>query len=380
MSFEPNALKAILDVIPSSARKITFTAVPADLSAYPNAAALIGNHPVYDFTISYKDSKGKEHFVDINFPTGSMGISLNYKPTSNETAGNLFMVSIDDKGNVTWLDYSSYNNEQVIAGVEHFSLYGIAYKTETPTYNDIQDHWAKTDIEFVVARDLLGGNDTLFTPDSLLTRGMFIKALEQLAGIDSQPTHSLNEVLTREQVALLLAEYAEHLEITMPETLSAIKYADQSKISTTASKAVKMMQRAGVVRGKDGNQFAPQEKATKAEGAAMLHRFIEAVIDPSVMNGWLKNDSGHWSYYKNGKAVTGWQTINKLRYYFNADGEMHEGWKYDKKKWYYWNNDGAAMGWKFINGKWYYFENDGVMASNTLVDGYQLGEDGAWIQ
>lgn len=380
MSFEPDALKSILDVIPSSARKITFTAVPADLSAYPNAAALIGNHPVYDFTISYKDSKGKEHFIDTNFPTGSVGISLNYKPMSNETAGNLFMVSIDDKGNVTWLDYSSYSNEQVIAGVEHFSLYGIAYKTETPTYTDIKDHWAKTDIEFVVARGLLDGNDNLFTPDSLLTRGMFIKALERLAGIDSQPTHSLNEALTREQVALLLADYAEQLEITMPETLSAIKFADQSKISTTARKAVKLMQRAGVVRGKDGNQFDPQGKVTKAEGAAILHRFMEAVIDPNVMNGWHKNDSGHWQYYQKGKAVTGWQTINKLRYYFNDDGEMYEGWKYDKKKWYYWNNDGAVIGWKFINGKWYYFETDGVMASNTVVDGYQLDLDGAWIQ
>lgn len=68
----------------------------------------------------------------------------------------------------------------------------------------------------------------------------------------------------------------------------------------------------------------------------MLRRFVETIIDLATATGWGKNDSGHWPYYKGDKALTGWQTIGKLRYYFNADGVMHEDWKQDESagKWY----------------------------------------------
>ena len=139
------------------------------------------------------------------------------------------------------------------------------------------------------------------------------------------------------------------------------------------------MQRAGIVKGKDGNRFDPQASATRAEVSAVLRRFVESVIDPATATGWIKNDSGHWLYYKGGTALTGWQTIGKLRYFFNADGVMHEGWKQDEStgKWYYWTNAGAATGWREIGGKWYYFDEYGVMAVNTKVDGYEIGPDGA---
>lgn len=156
-------------------------------------------------------------------------------------------------------------------------------------------------------------------------------------------------------------------------------FADNDKISAWAIKEVAAMQRAGIVRGKDGNRFDPQASATRAEVSVVLRRFVEVVIDPATAAGWVKNDSGHWLYYQGGKALTGWQTIGKQRYFFNADGVMHEGWKQDTdtNKWYYWTNAGAATGWREIDGKWYYFDENGVMAVNTKIDGYEVGPDGA---
>ena len=50
-------------------------------------------------------------------------------------------------------------------------------------------------------------------------------------------------------------------------------------------------------------------------------------------------------------------------------------------KWYYLNESGAmGTGWVFTNGKWYYLSNSGAMLSNTTVNGYVLGNDGAWIK
>lgn len=414
MTFDPAALKAILAAVPSTAGNITFAAAPADLGAFPDAAKLIGAHPVYNFTISYKDGNGNPVTVPVNFPAGSAAITLTYTPVDAEVTGSLFMVYVDGKGAVTWLDKSSYDNGKVLAEVPHFSTYGVAYKAPAPVFTDITGHWAKGDIEFVAARGLLSGTgNNLFSPGGTMTRGMFVTAIGRLAGVnpDSYQTRSFTDVkadayyaayvewaaqknivkgtdeglfspdapVTREQMAVMMVNYAGQMGYSIPTPLTAVTFADNDKISAWAVKEVAAMQRAGIIKGKDGNRFDPQENATRAEVSAVLRRFVEIVIDPATATGWVKNDSGHWLYYKGGKALTGWQTIGKLRYFFNADGVMHEGWKQDTNtdKWYYWTNAGAVTGWREIDGKWYYFDENGVMAVNTKIDGYEVGADGA---
>ena len=413
MTFDPAALKAILAAVPSTAGNITFTAAPADLSAFPDAAKQIGAHPVYDFTIRYKDGNGNMITVPVSFPAGSAAITLNYAPVAAEVTGSLFMVYVDGKRAVTWLDKSSYDNGKVLADVPHFSTYGVACKAPAPVFTDIAGHWAKQDIEFAAARGLLSGTgNNLFSPDGTMTRGMFVTALGRLAGVnpDSYQSRSFTDVkadayyaayvewaaqknivkgtgdklfspdapVTREQMAVMMVNYAGQMGYSIPTPLAAVTFADNNKISAWAAKEVAAMQRAGIVKGKDGNRFDPQASATRAEISVVLRRFVEIVIDPATATGWVKNDSGHWLYYKGGTALTDWQTIGKLRYFFNADGVMHEGWKQDEStgKWYYWTNAGAATGWREIEGKWYYFDENGVMAVNTKIDGYEIGPDG----
>jgi hypothetical protein len=55
-------------------------------------------------------------------------------------------------------------------------------------------------------------------------------------------------------------------------------------------------------------------------------------------------------------------------------------WKQDNYGW--WNTEGSSwsVSWRQIDGKWYYFGQDGYMAHDTVIDGYKLGSDGAWIQ
>ena len=412
MTFKPAALKTILAAVPSTAGTVTFAATPADLRAFADAAAQIGSHPVYDFTITYKDGKGNTIMVNAGFPLGSAAITLACPLSAAETEGSLFMVCVDDKGNVTWLDKSSYDSGRMLADVPHFSVYGIAYKVPAVVFTDTAGHWAKNDIEFAAARGLLSATrNGMFSPDAAMTRGMFVTALGRLAGISpaSYTTRSFTDVkaddyyaayaewavqqnllkgtgeglfrpdapVTREQMAVILSGYARQMGYSLPAVLGNTGFADSDKISTGAIKEVTAMQRAGIVKGKDGNRFDPQGNATRAEISIVLHRFVEIVIDPATANGWGKNDSGQWFYYRNGKALTGWQTIGKQNYYFNTDGVMHEGWKEGNTgKWYCWTIPGTAAGWREIDGKWYYFNEDGSMAVSTKVDGYEIGADG----
>jgi glucan-binding YG repeat protein/lysophospholipase L1-like esterase len=124
-------------------------------------------------------------------------------------------------------------------------------------------------------------------------------------------------------------------------------------------------------------------------------------------SGVMETDWIHVSgkrYYLNDSGVmtTGWQKIDGKWYYLKSGGEMLTGWKLYKDKWYYLNTNSGAMetglievsgkkyylkdsgemmtGWQEIEGKWYYFYPGGQMASNTMIQGYKLGDDGAWIQ
>ena len=370
MAFDSAALKAILAAVPSTAGSITFAAAPADLSEFPDAAKQLGAHPVYDFSISYKDGSGNLITVPVNFPAGSAAITLNYTPAAGEAAGNLFMVYVDGRGTVTWLNKSSCHNGRVLAEVPHFSTYGVAYKTPAPVFTDSSGHWAKDEITFVTARGLLKGTgdspgtgNNLFSPDGAMTRGMFVTALGRLAGInpDSYKTRSFTDVkadayyaayvewaaqkniaggtgdklfgpdapVTRKQMAVMMANYAGQMGYSIPTPLASVTFADNDTISPWAAKEVAAMQRAGIVKGRDGNRFAPQENATRAEVSAVLRRFIEVVIDPATAAGWTKNDSGHLLYYQGGKALTGWKEIGGKMYYFDENGIMAVNTKVD---------------------------------------------------
>lgn len=100
-----------------------------------------------------------------------------------------------------------------------------------------------------------------------------------------------------------------------------------------------------------------------------------------MQTGW-QAVGGKWYYFdKSGAMSIGWLQIGGKWYYFNSSGEMVKNWYKVYDKWYYFNGNGEMQtGWQQIGGKWYYFYNSGAMAANTVIDGYNLGSDGAWIR
>ena len=358
------------------------------------AETAIGNRPVYDITL-WEVKNGKETAVNLSGKTVS--IAIPYTPAKNEKPGNLYAVYVDENGNVQWISKSSYNMDQkaVIFVAEHFSIYGIGYKNQIPAFTDVNNHWAKDNMLFVVSRGLLSGTSaTTFSPNTGMTRGMFVTALGRLAGVDptdyqasmftdvkedayyapyvnwaaktgvvsgtTDTTFAPDTNINREQMAVIMKNYATKLGYTIPKTLEVVNFADSAGISSWAKEAVKSMQQAGILAGKTNNCFDPAGTATRAEVATVLRRFVEIVIDPQTANGWVQNDSGEWSYYKNGDLVKGWLSNDQKWYWLDKNtGKMFSG------------------GWNQIDGKQYYFYADGSMAVNTTVDGKTIGADGA---
>lgn len=379
----------------SAGGDIILRADKVDALRSTEAKAAIGTRPAYDLSLVYL-SGGKETPI-ANLNGHTISVRLPYTPAKGEQTGNLYAVYVDDAGKVEWITKSSYDASQkaVVFETGHFSIYGIGYKNPAPAFTDITGHWAADNILFVASRGLLSGtSDTTFSPGIGMTRGMFVTALGRLAGInpDSYKTGKFTDVkadayyapyvnwaaqtgivegvtaitfapdtnINREQVAVIMANYAKKLGCDLPKTLQAVTFADNAQISSWAKDAVKAMQQAGILAGKANNRFDPKGTATRAEVATVLRRFVEIVIDSQTANGWQQNDSGQWSYYRNGKPVKGWLSDDQKWYWLvKATGMMFAG------------------GWKQIDGKWYYFYPDGTMAVNTTIDGYTIGSDGA---
>ena len=97
-------------------------------------------------------------------------------------------------------------------------------------------------------------------------------------------------------------------------------------------------------------------------------------------NGWINTNRG-WNYYENGSIKTGWLNYGGSFYYLKDDGNMATKWINVNNNWYYMNDSGSMeTGWQKINGNWYFMQESGAMVSNTTIDGYYLGTDGAWAE
>ena len=100
-----------------------------------------------------------------------------------------------------------------------------------------------------------------------------------------------------------------------------------------------------------------------------------------MQTGWKLVDNDWYYLNTRGDMETGWKSVNSKWYYLNERGDMATGWKFINNKWYYLNENGdMATGWKLINNKWYYLNENGDMAYDTVINGYRLGSDGAWIK
>ncbi len=356
------------------------------------AKALIGKRPVYDLTVSCQKN-GKTAYIT-SFGKGVVTLGIPYKPASDESIPNLFGVYVDKNGKPQFLNDSGYDNGKVIFGRSSLSTYGIGYIPLAPSFADTANHWAKNSIDFVASRDLISGtSEATFAPNTAITRADFLMALGKLSGADvsgykassftdvksSDPAMAYiewavdnkivfgygngkfgpNDPITREQMAVMMMNYAKATQYSLPVLLQRILFVDYEKISPWARDAVKVIQIAAIMIGGDNNTFNPQGSATRAEASIILQNFVYHVIDKGMARGWIQDDNGQWQYINaNGKAVTGWLTVENIKYYFTTDCIM------------------VSSKWLQIDGKWYYFYADGKMAVNTTIDGYTIGADG----
>lgn len=308
-------LSAITEINNQAKSDVNLTATKLDSGKLTGEAkAAIGSRPVFDLAVTYGGGKSVEHFGG-----GDVTVTIPYTLQAGEKADNVQGIYVDENGKAQWIAGSGYDSVAKILrfNTNHFSTYGVGYKAYVPAFTDIADHWAKSDIEFVVARGLLDcASSTTFSPDIAMTRGMFVTALGRIAGIEpnsyqtgtftdvkadayyapyvnwaaskgittgtTATTFAPDRAVTRQEMAVLTANFAMALGYPLPETHTAVIFADNASIGVWAAEEVQSMQMAGVIMGKDGNRLDPAGTASRAAASAVLHRFVELIIDKAT--------------------------------------------------------------------------------------------------
>lgn len=415
--------EALRQLLSQSSGEVTVTIKPVTVTGVRNT---------YQITFTTVED-GKTVSIT-SLGSGRATLSIPCTPGKKEAAGYLYAVYVDAKGKSNRIPGSTYdaNSGSMMCSTNHFSIYGVGYTEPSAKFIDIKAHWGKEAIDYVVGRGLFSGTSkTTFAPDAAMTRGLLVTALGKLAGVDvkAYTTNSFTDVktestsrpyiewaykegimqgignrqfapdraITREEIALIFTNYATFTGYKLPVTREATAYADASSIGSVYKAAVTAMQQAGIMMGGKDNKFNSQASVTRAEVAAMLHRYIKLTIDPTTTQGWTLNDAGQWFYFKDGKAFTGTQIIGGVKYFFETTGVLKTGWVEDgdhrryysgnkaavdwldiSDKRYYFTKEGLMVfdKWLKIKGKWYYFYADGSMAKNAKVDGYEVDKNG----
>ncbi|MDR1588755.1 MAG: S-layer homology domain-containing protein [Oscillospiraceae bacterium] len=284
---------------------------PAQTASLPGGAA------VYD--ISAYSGGQYIHSYD-----GDMLITVPYE--DRLPAGAWYL---DDGGTLERVpsEYSAAN-KTVTFKPPHLSLYVVGY-AGLPFEDVKESDWFFEDVEYVYGRGLMTGTGaTVFDPQGFLTRAMLVTILYRLdqsesaaaaagggvrtvpadgaASFDDVPADQWytdavrwaasngivlgvgdnkfapDRAITRQELATMLYRYAvQELRIENGEWRIAgadiSGYADAGQISDWAYDAMAWANATGLITGRTETTLAPRGKATRAETAAVLRRFIENV-------------------------------------------------------------------------------------------------------
>ena len=188
------------------------------------------------------------------------------------------------------------------------------WQPDTMHFDDVRrGDWFYDDAAYVYANGLMSGTSAYrFSPDLSTTRAMIVTILWRLEGEPvvnfamrfadvspdkwygeairwaaasgivngySETAFGPNDNITREQLAAMLYRYAQYkkADVSVGEDTNILSFDDAFDVSGYAVPAMQWACGAGVMQGANG-KLLPTAEATRAQTAAMLHRFCEDVL------------------------------------------------------------------------------------------------------
>ena len=216
-----------------------------------------------------------------------------------------------------------------------------------------------------------------------LTLGLSFAGLNY-ASAEEQPT-PVNEAT----VEAIIKEGA--IDVEAPATNEATAKPTENTPATASNEAATVSE-APVAASEVASTETVSEKlssevtstaSSEAASSENAHSEVSAspeVVEKTVVTGgqYTSDDQGNWYYVKDGKALTGLQTIDYVDVYFDADGKQvkDDTRQIDGSTYHFAKDSGQITRNAFASdkmGNWYYFGPDGkALTGKQIVDNFTL--------
>lgn len=179
---------------------------------------------------------------------------------------------------------------------------------EEQYFDDLADFdWAKNAVNILASNKIINGREeNKFFPSDLVTRAEFLKMTVggfyiKPASVSTLPFSDVvygewyydsvmaayqynivkgisdtefgtNDNITRQDIAVILYNTLTSTGKSFDNYDEKEEFSDSGEIADYAKKAVEALQKADIINGRDSNEFAPKEPATRAEAAKMLYQ------------------------------------------------------------------------------------------------------------
>ena len=282
----------------------------------------------YDGYVSVDDSKNGDVSISDSRADEGDTITITTKPDKGYVVDKVVVEDEDgDKLDVTEKSDNKYTFEMPNGDV----TVTVTFKEDTSSDEDEEEtkdeettdetalgfldvsrnDWFYSAVEYVVNHDVMSGvSDSSFAPNATLTRGMLVQTLYNLEdrpdnnGIniftdvttDAWYTDAViwannenivsgmgegifapNAEITREQMALMLYNYAQYKGYDVSASAELSAFTDGADVSSWASHAVQWAVAEGLMSGMGNGTLAPQGTATRAEVSSIMMRFMENI-------------------------------------------------------------------------------------------------------
>jgi hypothetical protein len=260
-----------------------------------------------------------------DFNGGSATVKIPYTLKEGQTAQGIVVWYVASDGTRSQVP-ATYDGENVVFTVPHFSNYVIAYDAEKAAacpkddscpmaaFTDLDPTmWYHDGIHFCLENGMMNGvGNGKFDPTGTTSRAMIVTILYRLEGepevtgenpfddvADGQwYTNAViwaaenkivegygngkfkpNDGITREQLATILYRYAQSKGQGFTGAwMFLLDYPDASEISSWADEAMHWCVMNGIINGKDG-KLVPGGDASRAEAATMLMRYCTKIAE-----------------------------------------------------------------------------------------------------
>jgi len=285
--------KATADKLLASGKGLILTSngftirIPADA-----LADFIGTNG-FKASLSAKDSDNGEvnihsanqttvvsQIVTIGNDTGKLShpIKIEFKPANKVI--DLQKVGVyqqDENGKWVYVGYNAVhqpgNIQLTTSTLGTFELMEIHI-----SFDDIQTHWAKHEIEVIAAQHVTKGkSESKFVPNDTITRAEFVAHLDRILGKEKEWSHYVamagaNDILGREEMVVRMVNA---MNVDLKGEKAQLNFKDKDRISASAQAAVAYAVDKGLINGMSNNTFAPDQSSTRAQVASILYRMMK---------------------------------------------------------------------------------------------------------